>query len=90
MDNNTIRHLDSTIAKAEPTPQMFDVFRLTDSPLLHAQAPRLVGCELQDLGACITLENLRDGFDGSPVVLNPGTGLELAFDPAAVRQGSAS
>ncbi len=50
MDNDTIRNLDSAIAKAEPTAQAFDAFRLADSPLLHAHAPRLVGCELQDLG----------------------------------------
>ncbi len=50
MDDDTIHNLDSAIAKADPTPQAFDAFRLADSALLHAHAPRLVGCELQDLG----------------------------------------
>jgi hypothetical protein len=50
MDDDTIHNLDSAIAKADPTPQVFDAFRLADSALLHAHAPRLVGCELQDLG----------------------------------------
>src|SRR3954470_17444746 len=50
MDDDMINNLDSAIGKAEPTPQAFDAFRLADSPLLHAHAPRLVGCELQDLG----------------------------------------
>lgn len=34
----------------------------------------------------LTLENFPDGFGGIPIVLNPGIGLELAFDPSAVRE----
>lgn len=45
-----VRNLDSAIAEADPTPEAADVFRLADSALLHAHAPRLTGCELQDLG----------------------------------------
>ncbi len=33
----------------------------------------------------LTLENFPDGFGGIPIVLNPGSGVELAFDPSAVR-----
>lgn len=50
MDDDTIHNLDSAIDKAPPTAQAFDAFRLADSALLYAHAPRLVGCELQDLG----------------------------------------
>lgn len=35
--------------------------------------------------ARLTLQNLPDGFGGIPVLLNPGSGAELAFDPAALR-----
>lgn len=45
-----IRNLDASIANATPVPDSFDAFRLGDSELLDAHAPRLVGCELQDLG----------------------------------------
>lgn len=34
----------------------------------------------------LTLENFPDGFGGIPIVLNPGSGVELAFDPSAVRE----
>lgn len=34
----------------------------------------------------LTLENLPDGFGGVPIVLNPGSGVELAFDPSAIRE----
>src|SRR3954454_16717706 len=49
MDDN-IHNLDSVVARSAPVEQAFDGFRLADSPLLRAHAPRLVGCELQDLG----------------------------------------
>jgi type III secretion system (T3SS) SseB-like protein len=34
----------------------------------------------------LTLENIPDGFGGIPVMLNPGSSVELAFDPARVRE----
>ena len=37
----------------------------------------------------VTLENFPDGFGGLPIVLSPGCGIELALDPAAIRQQGA-
>lgn len=37
----------------------------------------------------LTLENIPDGFGGIPIVLNPGSGVELAFDPAALLEQGA-
>lgn len=50
MNDDLVRNLDSAIAQSDPVGQPFDCYRVADSALLHAHAPRLVGCELQDLG----------------------------------------
>lgn len=45
-----IRSLDSAIAGQPAAPTSFEAWRLADSRLLHMHAPRLVGCEIEDLG----------------------------------------
>jgi hypothetical protein len=38
----------------------------------------------------LAISNFPDGFGGIPVVLNPGSGAELAFDPVALLERGAS
>lgn len=45
-----IHSLDGAIAKQPPAPATLEAWRLADSRLLHLHAPRLVGCEIEDLG----------------------------------------
>lgn len=45
-----IRALDEAIATHPPAPADFVAWRIADSPLLYAHAPRLIGCEIADLG----------------------------------------
>lgn len=50
MNEDGIQALDSAIEQAPAATNAFEAFRLADSALMHAHAPRLVGCELEDLG----------------------------------------
>src|SRR5438034_2145566 len=66
MDQDAIRKLDSAISKSPTVPDGLVVWRLGDSPLLHAHASRLAGCEMLDLGFLDVTCKATTAFSSSP------------------------